>query len=608
MSLTTMLAVSWVISEQYHSQSKALLGKTSKIIEANLNERKKLLLDASRQLATQRNLGSTIWYLGQYSQANINPDMLFVTYQQLANDTHKIGHVANLSKIAIYDMAGHLVSFSNFDKDHEVTGFVEGGSIPRFKLAYLHKGEELSRTNIEVINSDPGVNFEFGAPLPNREIADYAVVDTMLAIKSYVPIMGETFDPLSRKQQIKQLGLVVMVQELDQSFIDQMTNLSEVKINLFTPQGLSRGSLPDYRTPDWQGVAQSNSLSPASNEIKIDHDKFYQYLIPLYTEKQLIGTIAVLNSKETVQKNIWEMIGILALITILCLLMVLPLAWFLAKSISQPISALSAIFRGIADSKEITHSELGVLKNSNSDELNDLTQSFMGMHNVVKQKIQQIQEINTSLEETIKKRTQELQLANEELTQLSMRDALTQLPNRRMLNHRLVLALAQSKRTNKYGAIMFIDLDNFKPLNDQYGHDVGDLLLIEVARRLTNSMREMDTVARFGGDEFVVMLNDLEDDKAEATAHATIVAEKILATLSERYEINSPSGDDVQKITHRCSASIGVAMFINHEAGSEELLKWADMAMYQAKESGRNQIRFYEALKNGKNAQETTTM
>jgi diguanylate cyclase (GGDEF)-like protein len=533
--------------------------------------------------------------LGLYSQAGANPDMLSVTYLQLANDTHKIGHVANLSKISVYDAAGQLVSFSSFDNNHELAGFVERVPVARFKIASLHKGEELSRTNIEAKNSVSGVSFEFGAPLPGRESSGYAVVDGMLAIKSYVPIMGETLDPLTEKQEIKQLGLVVMVQKLDQSFIDQMTNLTEVKINLFTPQGLSSGNLPDYRTPDWLGVAQSNAQSPTSNEIKIGRDKFYQYLIPLHTDKQLIGTIAVLNSKETVQKNLWEMIRILALITFLCLLMVLPLAWFLAKSISQPISALSAIFRDIADHKAITNSELAVLKNSNSDEMNDLTQSFMGMHKVVKQKIQQIQDINTSLEDTIEKRTQELRLANEELTQLSMRDALTQLPNRRMLNHRLVLALAQSKRTNQYGAIMFIDLDNFKPLNDQYGHDVGDLLLIEVARRLTGSMREMDTVARFGGDEFVVMLNDLEGDKAEATRHASIVAEKILAMLAERYELHSHDGNDVKQITHHCSASIGVAMFINHAASSEELLKWADMAMYQAKESGRNQIQFYDA-------------
>lgn len=182
----------------------------------------------------------------------------------------------------------------------------------------------------------------------------------------------------------------------------------------------------------------------------------------------------------------------------------------------------------------------------------------------------------------------------EQVRQLAFYDVLTELPNRRMLNDRLAQALALSKRTGLYGALMFIDLDNFKPLNDTYGHGAGDLLLVEVARRLTTGMREMDTVARFGGDEFVVVLNELEENKAEATSHANTVAEKIQATLGEPYEMTLPDSTGEKIVTHRCSASIGVVMFIDHEATQEELLKWADMAMYQAKDAGRNSIRFYE--------------
>lgn len=182
----------------------------------------------------------------------------------------------------------------------------------------------------------------------------------------------------------------------------------------------------------------------------------------------------------------------------------------------------------------------------------------------------------------------------EQVRQLAFYDALTGLPNRRLLNDRLNQALALSKRTGRYGALMFIDLDNFKPLNDQYGHGVGDLLLIEVARRLTGSIRKIDSVARFGGDEFVVILSELEIDRSEATSHAATVAEKIRAALAEPYEMTLPEGIGENMVTHRCSASIGVTMFISHEANKEELVKWADMAMYQAKEAGCNQIRFYD--------------
>lgn len=180
----------------------------------------------------------------------------------------------------------------------------------------------------------------------------------------------------------------------------------------------------------------------------------------------------------------------------------------------------------------------------------------------------------------------------EQVRQLAFYDALTGLPNRRLLNDRLTQALALSKRSQHYGALMFIDLDNFKPLNDQHGHSVGDLLLIEVARRLTCGIREVDTVARFGGDEFVVMLSELEAAADEATAHAAQVAEKILETLAAPYLLPLTEQADQPVITHHCTASIGVTL-IHHSVSREESIRQADLAMYRAKESGRNQICFY---------------
>ncbi len=182
----------------------------------------------------------------------------------------------------------------------------------------------------------------------------------------------------------------------------------------------------------------------------------------------------------------------------------------------------------------------------------------------------------------------------DEVRQLAFFDPLTGLPNRRLLNDRLKRAIVLSKRTGRYGAVMFLDLDNFKPLNDEHGHAVGDLLLIEVARRLSSGIREVDTVARFGGDEFVVIINELETEQAEATAHARNVAEKILAILSVPYEMIVPDGTGERMVVHHCSACIGVAVFNNNGASQEELLKWADKAMYQAKAAGRNSVRFYE--------------
>jgi len=186
--------------------------------------------------------------------------------------------------------------------------------------------------------------------------------------------------------------------------------------------------------------------------------------------------------------------------------------------------------------------------------------------------------------------------AEEQIHTLAFYDALTQLPNRRLLNDRLEQTMAASKRSGLYGALMFIDLDNFKPLNDTYGHDVGDLLLVEVAQRLTRCVREADTVARFGGDEFVVVLGELDPGKGESARQAGIVAEKICAALAEPYALkHQREGSAETTIEHRCTSSIGVALFVNHEVSAEEILKYADMAMYQAKEAGRNRIHFHTA-------------
>lgn len=183
----------------------------------------------------------------------------------------------------------------------------------------------------------------------------------------------------------------------------------------------------------------------------------------------------------------------------------------------------------------------------------------------------------------------------DKVRQLAFHDALTNLPNRRLFLDRLGQAMAVSKRTGRYLAVMFLDIDNFKPLNDAQGHKVGDLLLMDVAERLTKCVREIDTVARFGGDEFVVMLGALQADLDTSLAQVQIIAEKIRLALSEPYQLSvSHVGLPAVTVTHRCSASIGVAVFDGHEGDEESVLKWADTAMYQAKEAGRNRVRFYE--------------
>ena len=176
--------------------------------------------------------------------------------------------------------------------------------------------------------------------------------------------------------------------------------------------------------------------------------------------------------------------------------------------------------------------------------------------------------------------------SEQEIHQLAFYDSLTMLPNRRLLQDRLQQALAVSARNGRHGALLFLDLDHFKIINDTQGHAMGDQLLIEVARRLQNCVREGDSVARLGGDEFVVVLEELSSETDEAATQTELVAEKIRSELGQPYLLK-----DYECLS---TASIGISLFSGHQESAEDLLKHADVAMYQAKTAGRNAIRFFD--------------
>ena len=178
--------------------------------------------------------------------------------------------------------------------------------------------------------------------------------------------------------------------------------------------------------------------------------------------------------------------------------------------------------------------------------------------------------------------------AEEEIQHLAYYDSLTGLPNRRLLLDRLNQALVTSARGKGEGAVLFLDLDHFKTLNDTLGHDVGDMLLQQVAGRLTSCVREGDTVARIGGDEFVIMLEGLSQSLFEAAAQAEAVCEKILNALNKPYQLGT--------YEYHTTTSIGATLFNGHELEIDELLKQADIAMYQSKTAGRNAIRFFDPV------------
>jgi diguanylate cyclase (GGDEF)-like protein/PAS domain S-box-containing protein len=186
-------------------------------------------------------------------------------------------------------------------------------------------------------------------------------------------------------------------------------------------------------------------------------------------------------------------------------------------------------------------------------------------------------------------------LIEERIKHLAFYDGLTHLPNRRLLNDRLAVALATCKRNNLFGALLFIDLDDFKPINDRYGHETGDKLLMEVSNRLKSCVREIDTAARLGGDEFIVVVSDLDADVGAAKALALAIAEKIRSEFAQPYWIagvrNSQSDGTV---AIHCTASVGVTLLSPSDEDADELIKRADSAMYGSKDAGRNRVQFHD--------------
>lgn len=178
--------------------------------------------------------------------------------------------------------------------------------------------------------------------------------------------------------------------------------------------------------------------------------------------------------------------------------------------------------------------------------------------------------------------------AEAKIHQLAFYDPLTDLPNRRLLIDRLQRACSVSARNGEYGAVLFLDMDNFKTINDTKGHDIGDLLLGEVAKRLKLCLRDVDTIARLGGDEFVVILESFSADADEAATQVELVAEKIRSILNEPYQLKEHQ--------HHATSSIGIVLFKGNQESIDNLLKYADAAMYQAKAAGRNTIRFYDPV------------
>jgi len=321
--------------------------------------------------------------------------------------------------------------------------------------------------------------------------------------------------------------------------------------------GANKSSKPAFRAALAGHITSGLSVRNTEDvlEGKVTHLDIIETYLPVFDEQKRIVAVFEIYSDVT---DLIALLNDTRLIVIAIVLGLLGLLYVL-------LYVLVARAQMIIDGQEVV-----------------LRQSILKLDNRIKERTELLNATNLNLLSEIEER----KTAEGEINSLAFYDPLTELPNRRLLLDRLKQAIGSSTKNARHGALLFLDLDNFKTLNDHLGHDIGDLLLKQVAKRLTACVREGDTVARLGGDEFVLILEGLSENSQEAARQTEIVGEKILGSLNQSYQ--------VADYEYHATASIGVVLFADGHGATDDLLKQADLAMYRAKAAGRNALRFFD--------------
>ncbi len=346
-------------------------------------------------------------------------------------------------------------------------------------------------------------------------------------------------------------------QEVRTNHSDHLKNLiildNKAKKILFTG--------PDIEHLPWETIKAIYLHSANTQQLKVMEQNDYVYFYKKIPQWQL-GLFIVVNNKvlySRLNEYIDTTLAGLIVIVFLALFAGFLFSKYLVKQIHEILGQITAIKNGNLSAR--------IINIHGQDEISEIKKGLNTMTEIIAEKI------NNQKRAEIKS------------LQLSLYDPLTNLPNRRLLMERLEEEIARNSRHDITGAILFIDLDDFKTVNDTCGHRVGDLLLQEAAQRLKRLIRKEDLACRLGGDEFVILLSDLDADTGAASVRAQTTANKILDVFKQPYQI--------EERQHQISCSIGIVLFPEESRDSHDLIKYADIAMYQAKNSGKNTVKLF---------------
>ena len=562
--LLTAVSIVWVLIDDNIARTRLELANDIETIKIELASNEKRFLSAARQTAELEELGLKVKHISRY-KTNYNPSVTRPLYSALASAAYDSGKIAgDIWKTLIYDGQGDLVAFSHIEAHEAKKGYVHNFPDPKFMIAEGKTDADPLANAWQEAPGYPGFDAHFAPPLPAKEAMSFSRSGDTLTLKTFYPIMGFAFDPKSHKMAPSQVGFVMTENPLDRAFVEKLKKLlpdRQVNIYLFDAEGvhLSAGTLETHTLPAIP-AAESN----ATETVEMEDSRYLQRILPLYDRDRLVGAIAVLQTKKTLLDYLFELFDSLLFAIGFTLLVIIPVSILLVRTLTRPIERLQ---EGI---KEIQTGSLGhQIDVSSSDEIAQLTRSFNRMST-------DLHEFATAIQE----RENALKLSQKELEYLSTHDALTDLPNRRLFMLRLEHAIEHAKRRKTKIAVLFLDLDEFKQVNDTLGHDVGDHLLVEVSNRLLDTVRGSDTLARIGGDEFNILIEDVKQIR-----DVEVVVEKLLVD----FKLPFVCGNHELSTT----ASIGVALYPDDGEDMVTLIKNADLAMYQSKDEGRNNYSFF---------------
>jgi len=368
--------------------------------------------------------------------------------------------------------------------------------------------------------------------------------------------------------------------------------VSQQHIQLAAIYDMNGNKFASYTKP---GLKLELPASDLHSEYILFRGDYVELFTHIVFAGEQIGVVYLQSDMEVIDDRLIWFLGIVAIVFTVSLLVTFVLSAQLQRFITDPLLRLSAIARQISTEKNYAVRVIG----EGRDELGNLITDFNTMLDEIQSRDNELREHRLKLEERVAQRTRELEIANEQL-ELSKEqaesvasrmefhahhDALTGLPNRILLNDRITSELTHARRQQTNAALLFLDLDRFKIINDSLGHAVGDQLLRVISRRLNNCVREEDTVARLGGDEFMVLL-----PRISGSTDAGRIARKITACLEDPISCN---GHELLITT-----SIGISIYPYDGADAETLIKHADISMYRAKELGRNKAVYYTAEMN----------